>query len=429
MKNKYSAIALLTLVLIAIPAETSSAPPGERASAPVVLTWENITQEASRTWERYEGAARDELLRGVASQRAALPGRLLSAQAMLTSQVPLPSENRRVAEHGVMGGVTVTLGDLPEKMAHALDDQEALTLASARRERWEFIARVHSAYRAWFEAATLEAHLVEDIAAARDALAPLEAATTAGQLGQLELLDLKVEIAEMTTEHNELSARERGARAELERLLGHREWRLPDAPLHASGELAGDNPWEQLSATIERHPVLAQLRAEARSLDSRAEVLRSSQPWQLQVGAALETAGWREAWVTWQVGVSVPLSNPNLIEASELEASANAREIEVERALELLTAELSARAADFDRRRAALERLDRELITVLERRQSLLEAALEKKATPLERVLRARRQLHEAKHQRLELWLSLRASEAAAALAGQWFNASTEETR
>jgi hypothetical protein len=115
------------------------------------------------------------------------------------------------------------------------------------------------------------------------------------------------------------------------------------------------------------------------------------------------------------VGLELPLAQGQRAAAARAAGDAAAAAAEGRHAARRLAATVAAEATAFEAGRAQLQRLEAEVMAPLLAREQALEAAFAARQVPAERLVRARRDRHEAEHEEILVVAALRASEARAA--------------
>lgn len=354
--------------------------------------WEDVLDAADAAWSRAEGASLQDELDGADRARrvaASLPS--LSAGSRLGS---LSNQEATASLEAPLG-----LGLRPRRQWSA--EAEALR-AEGESDRLAFMDRVLQAWLAWWTARELAEHLGEWSAEVEATLAPLDAAVADGVAAPLDAEDLRAELATVRAEAAAARAQAVRARAALEALLG--EAGVPEADgvhVHELDVSTLDNPWAALVGRAADAPEIRAAEARAAALDAEARALGTWRP-VAQVGVA-----WADGNGPFEplaiVGIQAPLRPAGLAAARQARAQASA---ELRRAgwrTDRIAGGWRAEAVSFDADRERILRLDRDVVGPLARRLERLEAAFDEGLVPADRVIRARRDHHEAEHERLVL--------------------------
>lgn len=399
------------------------------AEAEHEIRWASLPGIIDASWRVEHQPAWREASRGLREERASLPGRVTEARGQISSQTSISAVPWSASEQHLSAGMSVAVGPLPKLMRALVDAQLDREEAAMQAARWEFAAEVSQAYTAWWLAAASLDHLDEDLERAEREALPLHQAAAQGELSQLDFLDVQIELGALRQEHASARKQEQDTRAHLGTLLNASRWK-PALDADAAPDEARPNPWRELGAALEAHPALRALREDERVLIARADLEERRAPATIDADAAWTTLGWQATWITWQLGVTIPLSNPGRAEARRLRAQASGVSMERQRMGAQLQRELEALARGYEATQQQLAALDAHVLEALLARQTLLDAALEAQQVTLLRVLRARRELHEAHHARYAFSLSLHAAHLSAALMRQaWEPSKTYERR
>jgi hypothetical protein len=365
------------------------------------LDWDSLDAHADRVWREGAGRAMQRAEAGLIAQRNSLPTRWQNIQ--VTAQIEAPAQGAAAwdnAEHVFNALATVQLGTLPDKRAALLERQIASQRAAHELERWRFVEEIRLAYHAWWLHAALVVHLEEDLATKQAELEPLRQAAQQQLISELELLDLEAELGQVSAEVADAARMRDMARAQLTSLLGPGFTLGEPADLHALDlkALEAQDPWTTCLDRLESHPALRALKARQRVAFAEAAVWDRANPWQLQLGPQVRTAAFQDSWAAAYVSVIIPLGN--LYTSNAIAARAQAAQLDAEAAWEAarLRSTLTAQSLSWRAQLDHIHRLERDLLTPIRKRQTLLEGAWKERRVPLERVLRGRRQLHEAEH-------------------------------
>jgi hypothetical protein len=134
----------------------------------------------------------------------------------------------------------------------------------------------------------------------------------------------------------------------------------------------------------------------------------------------MRSVGFDEYWAQGVIGLSIPLGNPAAPEADELQAAAIAARAESDWQLEQLRAGLAARADRYAAAVSTFESLNDDYLAPLEKRQKMLDAAVDRGRVSVDRVIRARRDLHEAYHKLLMLRAQIQTNHMRAEAMQRW---------
>ncbi len=367
------------------------------------VSWDGVVDTAIDAWSVAEGASLQAELDGARRARrvAATPlsvaggtrlGARTNQEAFATLQAPLG------------------LGVLARRSWTTRTD--ALH-AEAAVDRQAFVERVLDAWSAWWMARELALHLDAWSVEVKATLAPLDDAVREGLAAPLDAEDLRAELATVRAEAAAARADAIRAEAHLRALLGA-DPALDggERHLHDLDVADLDNPWTPLVAQAADAPDVRAAEARADALHAQGRALGAWRP-TLEVGVAFaDGIGPFEALGV--VGIQAPLRPPGLAEARQAQAQATAERRRAAWRTERIAGAWRAEAAGFDAAQDRITRLDREVVAPLARRLERLEAAFGDGLVPADRVIRARRDHHEAEHERLVLTARLVASSARA---------------
>jgi outer membrane protein TolC len=365
------------------------------------LGWESLEARAMSVWQRGAGEALARTEAGLVAQRGRLPGRWQNIQ--LTTQIETPGHGAATwssAEHVFNALASVQLGALPDKRAQLLEREILTQRAQRDLEAWTFVEEVRLAYHAWWYHAAMVEHLEEDLANKQAELEPLRAAAQQQLISALDMLDLEAELGLVSAEVADAARQRDVAQAQLIALLGDGYTLTAPEDLHSMdlSALERENPWTECLDKLAAHPALRALARRRERALAESELWDHATPWQLQLGPQIRTRALEESWIAAYVSVTIPLSNFYASDAIASRAQADALEAEARWEAARLGARLSAEAQSWRAQVEHIRRLERDLLGPTRARQELLEQAWGQHQVPLERVLRGRRQLHEAEH-------------------------------
>jgi hypothetical protein len=380
------------------------APLGEAWAAP--LSWEALGARVSAVYAAGPGAQAAATLAGLRAA-ADRPQRGPSA-AWAQIQRGAPGQNQ----------VTAAV-DLPLTLGRAAGDarRSAVTAAAAASEA-EAAAWLGQAQLTWLDgwAARENAdHLAEYGEELRGWLDPLRAARDQSLLSRWGLADLEAELAWVGMEA--AAAREAAtvADAALSALLGEPVEIDPGDDHVHEREPAGADPWPGLAGLVDRAPAV---RAAAAAADQARAELRATRaegrPVASLGGAAVDGADGRTAPMFYG-GISVPLRSDRGARAAAAAGEAAGWTREAEWRAQALRAAIEAESRRYAAARDRAVTLQEQVVVPLRARQDALAVAFAAGQVPAERLIRARRDLHEAEHEQITVQASLLASEARAA--------------
>ncbi len=359
------------------------------ALATTPVTWESVTTEALDAWESGPGAAwvpREEAAREASRRVPVGPTSVraeaqlgLSGQEQLLTAVELP----------------LSVGTRERRRWKALADA---TKAEADWARWEWVQEVHVAWLQWWTASEVAEHLQAYADDVEHDLARFEQAVDDGLLAPLALEDLRAESLQV---HAEAAAMEQQATVASARVRGLLGPCTLDPGDHALHDVPPDapNPWEGLGTRAEELPQVRAPLARAEAERRRAKALGAARLPSIEGGPMWAPDAQGELRALAFVGVSVPLQPGIASSRREALGAAAAAEGEAQWRARERAAHLEEEALAYDASARRLQRLQEEVLGPLTVRQERLEAALAEGLVTADRVVRARRERHEAEHE------------------------------
>ncbi len=409
---------------LALVASAGSAHGAPDPSCPVEgpITADGVTALAEAVWATRDGARRPLLRAGWQAARDALPGRVQGLTLSATPELALDAGS--TAEYAGAATLAIELGSRSAARRAALDADWRADAAGLDARRWRFVDAVQAAYLGWRVRALERAHLVDYLAEADAELEPIRAAGERRLISRLDLADLEAEVGRIAAELDTATRDARRARARFDAVLGARcDLAAPQPP--ASGD---DNPWRPLVERAARFPEIAVHDARRAALQARAQAHAAADPWVVDVGVAARAVGSAETFVGPSIALSVPFTDSEGAEAAHARAEARIEESAALAASLRIRAELSAEAADFEALVQSRDALIRDRIAPLEARLRLVEAAFAAAQVEIDRLIRARRDLHEAEHALILLRAEIDARRLAADTVRALLDPETEES-
>lgn len=406
MINRTIIPALLLLILL-WPLATSSqtlnqtAPPLSENHC-TAITWHNLSQTVHETFKNGPGQRAILLEQGAQNAERAVSGRLQSLDISANSEFPLGNDTWSDRDLGIDAALTFQLGTLPRALQLAWQAEARFDHATANADHWQFADEVLSAYlESWIQAA-VALQTQENLDAALAELEPLRTAADKQHISRLDLLDLEVELGRLTAELSETLRQAHAANTELANLLGHACVRIDDDELTIDDLSPGQpdltqNPWTALVARIKTHPLVQLREAEAQLATQQAAVARKAAPWELSIGAGFYTSAFDTFWPVAELGLSIPLTNPDAAAAERLQATAAAHSADARWQLRQAQAQLEGFRNRYAAAAAQQQSMQTTWLAPLIERQKLLEEAFRQRQVPLERVIRGRRELIDAR--------------------------------
>ncbi len=405
---KYKYIPTLLLLLTTLwPALALSQTP--QTSTPdqekcTTITWQNLQQTILDTFQNGPGQSATHLQQGAHNAQKAIPGRLQSLEISAGAEIPLGQETWTDRDQGIEASLNIRLGSLATHLRNAYQAEALATRAQSNADYWQFDDEVLTAYlEAWVQNAVVH-HSQQTLAEALTELEPLRTAAEKQMISRLDLLDLESELGRLTTEHTENVRQARAATTRLAATLGQPCVQLDADKITADAATSEDstpkqNPWTPLLTKINTHPRVQTHNAQATAAQQFSLAARAATPWELSVGTGFFTSGFGPFWPIATLGLSIPLSNPDAPEAEILQATAASHAANARWQIRQVRAELEGLRDSFDAAAQQLESMQSAWLTPLTERQKLLEDAFTQRQVPLERVIRGRRELIDARKQ------------------------------
>ncbi|MCB9671144.1 MAG: TolC family protein [Alphaproteobacteria bacterium] len=370
------------------------------------ITWETLNADALAVFEDGPGASVTARARAARDAVGAVAVGPTAVRA--EAQVGLPAQRQALA------AVEMPLG-VGRSERRWLRAEATARLAEVDSARFTWVRDVQEAWLAWWTASEIAEHLEDYARDVEDDLQGFESAVSEGVLAPLTLEDLRAESLQVRAEAAAMEQTSAVAAAHLRSLLGERALDAGGHALH-DAEPGMSNPWTPLVGRAGDLPAVREAaaredaaRRQVAALGaSRTPVLAAGPMWGPDDGGTLRSFAF--------VGVSMPLQpgvGPDRRVARGEVAAAAAERRWQERSLD---AHLEQEALAWDAGRARLQRLRDEVLGPLEARQERLEGALSEGLVTADRVVRARRERHEAEHEQVLVAGELLASAARASL-------------
>lgn len=366
------------------------------------ITWENLAKTVHETFQNGPGQRAILLEQGARKAERAVSGRLQSLEISANSEFPLGNDTWTDRDLGIDAALNIQLGSLTKTLQLAWQAEARVDHADANAEHWQFAGEVLSAYlESWVQAA-VALQTQENLAAALTELEPLRTAADQQHISRLDLLDLEVELGRLTAELAETRRQAHVANTRLAHLLGQSCVRIDDdeltvddlAPDHP---LLAENPWTPLLNQLHTHPLVQSSQAHAHFASQQAEAARKAAPWELSLAAGFYTSAFDIFWPTAEIGLVIPLTNPDAADAERFQALAAAHRAEARWQLRQAHAQLEGFHNRYDAAATQQQSMQTTWLAPLIERQNLLETAFQQRQVSLERVIRGRRELIEAR--------------------------------
>lgn len=368
-----------------------------QASCPTgsVVEIDNITSTATDVWTSRQADRRRAFKEGRESAKDSTPGRV---QSLTVSVAPEFSLEGVTDANEYLGAATlaIELGNLAESRRRAIDAEWTALDAELDVERWAFVDEVQNAYLTWRQHELERTHLEAYLAEANKELEPIRAARDRQLISRLDLADLNAEVAWISAELADATRRSKLAQTRLNSLLGVE---CPLAPVPATHEPPDrENPWHSLSKRAEAFPEIRAYDARRATLEARAEAHEAANPWLLEVGVGARSVGFDENFLGPVLGLTIPMQATEASDAAVARAEARAMNSAGEWAAVRIRSELVAEASNFDVLVEGYFVLVKNYVEPLKARAQLMDEAFKASHIEIDRLIRARRELHEAEH-------------------------------
>ncbi len=321
-------------------------------------------------------------------------------------------------QHGVPSQEQLTVAvDVPLRLglaeSRASRDHASAVRAEASADRMDWTELVQEAWLDGWADRENALHLGEYAEELATWIAPLESAAEAGLVARLDVAELQVERARVLAEQAASEESAAAADARLSALLGRSVSVDPaDEALHGLA-LPEVSPWLQILDHVSLHPSIAAAKAEARAARSDLRALQADALPLLSIGGmTVQTNG--NTTPLLYAGVSVPLRTERAAQQARARAAASAWTAEAQWQHAQVQARVEAEQARWEAARRRMEALDERLLAPLEARQEATLAAFQQGLIPASHLVLARRDLHEAEHEKILVLVSLLASQARA---------------
>lgn len=379
--------ALLTLVAAPAVAQTS-------------VSSANIAEVAGTVWDTRYANAYDATRAGYEAASEHVPGRWSQLFVAVEPGLELARGILGEADQMIYGNATLNLGSTPETTRTMWEAAARASGDQRRAERARFVLEAEQTFIDWNAAALVAEHLEEDLDAYRSEVEAFDAALRAHAISRLDHLDLRADVARLEMELLDAQQDAADARAALISLLGRDV--TPDATglVEVPAELA--NPWTTLAGRAAGHP-------DVQAMESRADQLRAQaeqsalNPAQLGFGPVLHVENSGFTWLAASIQLTVPLQNTGLSQSIQTHAAADSVETERDGRIRAWDAFIDGQTERYETLLEHYEALDTEIISLLSERANVVLEAVENGQSTVERLIRARRELHEAEHHRILL--------------------------
>jgi hypothetical protein len=359
--------------------------------------WDEVPSEVVAAWD--EGAGAAAAAREAAAADAGAGAVAASWDLIVQSQRGYPGQDQLLlAAEGPLA-----LGPAGEVAWRATAARRS---ADGDWARWSYVDEAVDRFVAWAEAEALLGHLADWASASQADLQRGRLAAAEGLLSAVSLDDLEAELALVQAERASWSA------VAAARAGAWRAWVGPRAVDPALlGPPPSDDPW---AGFVGASPEAAASSATSSESAAAGRALSRSAAPRAQVGALFVGTGEGWAPLAWG-GLTVPLGHPDRAEARDARGRAAAEALEATAAADRWSRALAGQSEAFVAERARHQLLVEEVIRPLTSRLTRLEEAFLGGHVTADRVVRARRELHEAEHEAVASELALRAHRLRAA--------------
>ena len=362
-------------------------------TCPADIEKNGITFLADKVWSQRTEAQISTMTHGFDLSKNAVSGRFQSLNIEGRPEFSL-SDN---AAHEYSGGAILSfeLGGLKNARKALVSADKDNYLAQMRVERWAFIDNIQNRYLRWRTHELERSHLEEYANETATELVPIRKARSRMLISKIDLSDLEVELARIHAELAEATLRSKHAQARLFAALGV-ECRLPKVK---KIDFPKENPWASLLQKVLEFPEVKGLESLDRKFSLEAQLRKKSSPWVLNAGIGLRSTN-DSLHLGPVLSLTIPLQN-NHWQAHLSEARSVSSRMKKQQSVQRIEKEMIAEGERYDSLLAQYFSLDKKLLTPLKERSQLYEAGFKASQITLERLIRARRDLHEGEHKML----------------------------
>ena len=371
---------------------------------PVVVTWESAPQLAEAAWSSLGEAEIEARLEGFEGAASQLPGvvKSLGVDGAMEFSVD-GGDLLGDAEIGL--GVELELGDIQSSLLAANEAQRALYEAQLSSSRWSYVQAVMDAYIQWLVADAEWRELNHYQTVITEELQPLVEAAENQLMSKLDYQDIQVELGAVAAELAIAEYERAEAHALLEALLLEDvEPQVASCFSVESPDFMSKKPWLSIGELLHAHPIFVELEGESQWLRAQAALLeRSNSLWQLSPSLLYHLDPAQESWVGVGLGLVLPQQDSNGVERYQLESEALALEMRQSAELRKLESWVAGEEKRFEAAQGYLQLLTSDYLAPMQQRQVLLEEAYGSGNIAVERLIRGRRDIHEAHHMLLKV--------------------------
>lgn len=417
-------------IVLVVPLLLRAAAADAAAEGPRRLTWRTLPAVGAAAFDAGPGAAAAMEIGGFARAQARAPSMVQSVVVQTQNDFGRAAGRTRWGESVTQGFLTLAAGRWQARLGAWLADERAAGDAERAAARTAYIDELARLYGEWWVAHRMAEHVGAFAADLDRALTPLREAHAAGRVSRLDLLDLESEAATLAVEYEAYKRLETVAAGAVGVLTAGTAAPDADEPHDEHDERPSadlPNPWRALTAFVAAHPRIVALARRSLALrDEAAWVESVAAPVLVMPGVGFHREPTRDLWGQVLLNVQMPTTNPSAPQREILTARADAEDVRRLWEVRVLGAALDALAADFDARARGLAHIAATLVQPLDERWRLLAAERAAGRVPWDRVVRARRALHDAMHTLTLAAAELHAHEARATVwRFGWLDATT----
>lgn len=356
---------------------------------------DNLTSIALAVWDQRWAERRQVTRAGQNAAIEAVPGRVQSLNISLAPEISLEGATET---NEYIGAATIALeiGNLAEARRASIGAEWRLFEAELAAERWSYVDQIQNTYLTWRKHELERAHLESYLGEANAELEPIRQAQDRQLISQLDLADLEAEIGWIDAELSEAARRAKLARARLEALLGAR---CELGPVSANLEKpTRQNPWTPLVSLAESFPEIRAYEIRRQALQAQARAHEEADPTVFEVGIGARSIGLEETYIGPILAFTFPFQNTETSDAELARARAQSAGNAGQWASMRVRDEIRAEASNFDILLDEYFQLRERYVSPLEDRVKLMTRAFKASQVEIDRLIRSRRELHEAEH-------------------------------
>ncbi len=354
----------------------------------------NVTSVAETVWEARWSQRADSTRAGMKAARDAVPGRVQSMNIAFAPEISL--EDTAASEYSSAATIAIALGDLADARRDVITAEGRAFEANLAAARWLFVEEVQDQFLVWQRHELERQHLHEYLVESNAELDPIRQAQQRSLVSKLDVADLEAEVAWIRAELAESTRRVALARSRFMALLGADCELAPVAVEHSN--LQTTNPWTALASEANAFPEVQAFEARSHALRQRAVAHQAANPLTLEVGVGVRTVGFDGTYLGPVLALTFPFQSTEATEAVLANAQAASEANAGEWAAIRIRSELTAEADNFKALLEEYSKLQTGYVGALSSRAKLMDEAFKASQVEIDRVIRARRDLHEAEH-------------------------------